>query len=272
MANYSPGLFKVRRDRSKNYNTKAMLGIISGIDIDDDEDIIMLPGSSNAKKCLTDTIGGEKPKIPKKKTQAPRVSRTFSGDKKGKKKDRSLSPPPPEIQAKLDILCDEKTSPLERVTIEIEMNKDHKTRQYLLKSRYERDKKKTLDSHSRLEHEHDEQMADNIRKEAERAKKENEEFEDARQARIKEEKESKMRLKKAKEDARKHAIAQYAKDAEELRKTAERAKKVQAKNIEKRQKEREEHEAYKEKVLAGENDVMRALKAAMIDQKGPSKR
>ena len=220
---------------------------------------------------------------------------------KSPKKDRSVSPPPlsgvksrparhsytskhdnfkkeepilpPEVQVKLDKLFDPNSTPLERVQIELEMNKDPVQREYLVNAKYKHNRKKTLNDADNYDMEKEQQMEHNIRKEAERAKQEQEEFEGKRQERIGEAQQRKARLAQAAEDAKKHAAAQRAKDYEDLRRTAEKTKQVQAQNIQKRQLEREAHAQYKEKALSNEeSDVIRALKGAMIDQKEISKR
>ena len=284
---WSPGLAHLKRGRNRQINDTNLLKITAA-SLDDEKDIFPLFSSSSSRKKKTSP--------PKKSKSVIETRSTKNNTKKKKANRRSLSPTlkrqsltakshtrrslasvdrfrkertnvPPEIQTKLDIIFNENTPVKERLELEVRMGRDPVERNYLVVARYDRDRMTMIDLVEDLNDQQEEEMAEHIRKEEDRAKEEQDEFEAKRQARIKEGKESKARLQKAAEEARKHAAVQRAKDAEELRRAVEKTKRGQAQNIEKKQKGRDAHEAQKKRLLADEeNDVLRKLRAAMIDQ------
>jgi hypothetical protein len=272
---WSPALSGMNRRRNRDIDTKELLGLTGDLGLDDDDDFGIpktprknkLPPGGAVRRNSAGAIDKKKYRDKRKK------GRSISPIRKGRSLSRSVSPNlddeevPPEIAAKLAIAMDESQPMRRRVEVETEMRKNPEERKFLVNARYERHKQKVVESAENLSSEHDEQTAQNIKKEFQRAKLEKEEMDAERNKRIREAREKKARQVKRTSDIKKSQATAIAKDAEEFRKAAERMREGTKKNIKERRAEEEKHKAHKEKILAAEDsDVLRNLKEAVLDQ------
>jgi hypothetical protein len=186
-----------------------------------------------------------------------------------KKMEKTISELPKEKQKLLEIIKDKKSySVRERAEAEVEINKDPELCQLMKDMKYIKGRSSLLNLKSKTEEEQAKIMESLIQEEETREKNEKAEFKNKKLERAKEKKETKKRQEKALRDAKTQAADQRAKDAAALKDLAKATKKKVAENIDKKLQEEKEHEAFKEDILQyEENDVIRTLKEARLDQK-----
>jgi hypothetical protein len=177
---------------------------------------------------------------------------------------KSLKKLSAETAAMLAKLNDPSVPLKERVEIEIELLKNPETKGLVGNMRY----KGALKSHLKeVEDEHkqeEEQLKKNLKEEAVRQAHEDED----NRLRLEEIRETKLASKQVIRDIRKSMANSLIKDLENIRIQAEQTNAAVAENIVRKKEEEDERTEIKREVLADEkNDVLRALKEAMLDQR-----
>jgi hypothetical protein len=203
---------------------------------------------------------------------APLVSASSSAEDDvamKQKVENTIAKLPPDKQKLLEIIKDKETySVRERVEAEVELNKDPDLSQLMRDMKYVKGRSSLLGLKNKTEEEQAKIMEELIKEEEERDQQEKKGFKDKKQLAAKEKKDNKERQAKALRDANTQVANQRAKDTAALKDLAATTNKKVAEKIDKKEQEDKEHEAYKEDMLKHEdNDVIRTLKEARLDQR-----
>lgn len=225
--------------------------------------------SKQAKLQLDLSAHIKGPPEPNSPVKSPKKKALDEDEAMREKVEKEIAKLPQETRKLLEIIRNENKiyTVKERVEAEVELNKDPDTAQVMRDMKYIDGRVSLLNLKEKTEAEQQQIMADLIKEEEKREAEEQAEFKKNRDEKRREEKERVAKLKKAQRDAKTQAADTRAKDAEDLRKIAEGTKaKVSQKIQDKAQQERD-HEARKKDLLKDEDDdVLRALKEARLDQ------
>jgi predicted small metal-binding protein len=179
----------------------------------------------------------------------------------------------PEQRKLLDTLQDHSKPVRERVEAEIALqNSDPDAAQIMKDAKYTGGRKSTLNTRQKTLEDDEKTMNNLIREEKVRNSKEQKQFAKQKQERQNEARAAKAREYKAEVDAKKFAANQLAKDAHAITDMAQKTKekvKQNAKETSRRraQESKEAEERREELLLSEDNDVLRKLKEARIEQK-----
>ena len=235
-----------RRRKGKAVDKSSIL-----VSLDDLGDDLPLPGTTTRRKG--------------KKTATPVIPSIAKG--KGRLSQEDL---PMEVQKKLSILTDPTTPLKEKIELEVEMRNNPDEEVFLAEFRNNFSNKLYLEKKQEMERLEQEQLNKNLKEEAERAAKEQEEFMKIRLAQVEEELQKQEREIQLQKDVQMHMSKVAAKDAKDLRKGAERAlvsvtkKKAKAHLAE---QERQARLTHFRKRHGGLSHVEMKLKEAMLEQK-----